>query len=227
MKELTKLRRTLSMVDKVVVAGLIGLGAAILVGTGEFLLHFNMTGYSSKIPYHFFLDISRKRLIWGHFIAVLAAPFYLVGFWHLYQMLLPSGGKLPAAVALLAGYGFIMGTVWIGSRALIATIVQANTPENHELIASYQLYNESLLQVIRVTTLLMSAGFVYLVLRGATFYPTWMWICNPFFILLAVFLIYFFWPGIGKFIMPIAMNVTYTLFFALSTYYAFHRQAGL
>ncbi|WP_133138874.1 DUF6796 family protein [Legionella genomosp. 1] len=207
-------------IDKIILAGFIGLAAAVLVGTGEFLLHYTSSGYDSKIPYQFFHDISRKRLLWGHFIAVLAAPFYLVGFWHLYQMLLPAGGKLPAAVALTAAYGFIMGIVWIGSRAIIAAIIQSKTSANAELIASYQLYEETLLQIIRVTTLAMSAGFVYLVLTGSTYYPSWMWALNPFFILLAVFLIYFISPAIGKYIMPIAMNVTYTLFFALSTFFA-------
>lgn len=199
-------------IDKIIVTGLIGLAAAILVGTGEFLLHYTPAGYGSKIPYHFFHDISPKRLLWGHFIAVLAAPFYLVGFWHLYQMLAPAGGKLPAIVALIAGYGFIMGIVWIGSRAMIAAIVQNQTPANGELIASYQLYSESLLQIIRITTLIMSAGFIYLVWTGTTNYPLWMWVFNPFFILVSIFLIYFITPAIGKYIMPIAMNVTYTLF---------------
>lgn len=208
------------IIDKIIIAGIIGLIAAILVGMGEFLLHYTASGYDSEIPYHFFYDISRKRLLWGHFIAVLAAPFYLVGFWHLYQMLLPAGGKLPAAVALIAGYGFIMGIVWIGSRAIIAAIVQSKTPVIGELISSYQLYNESLLQIIRVTTLLMSVGFIYLVLTGTTNYPMWMWVFNPFFLLMSIFLIYFLSPAVGKYIMPIAMNVTYTVFFALSTYFA-------
>lgn len=211
------------MDDKIVLTGLIGLVAAVLVGTGEFLLHFTNQGYDSKIPYHFMLDISRNRLTIGHFIAVLAAPLYLVGFWHLYKMLEPAGGNLPLITTMVIGYGFIMGIIWIGSRAMIGSIIQSKIGPSDlaALIQSYQLYDESLLQIIRFTTLLGSAGFIYLVLNGNTAYPNWMWVFNPIFLLVSVFLIYLIIPAVGKYIMPIAMNVTYTIFFALSTYIAF------
>ncbi|MCC5015060.1 MULTISPECIES: DUF6796 family protein [Legionella] len=211
------------MDDKIVLTGLIGLVAAVLVGTGEFLLHFTNQGYDSKIPYHFMLDISRNRLTVGHFIAVLAAPLYLVGFWHLYKMLEPAGGNLPLITTMVIGYGFIMGIIWIGSRAMIGSIIQSKIGPSDlaALIQSYQLYDESLLQIIRFTTLLGSAGFIYLVLNGNTAYPNWMWVFNPIFLLVSVFLIYLIIPAVGKYIMPIAMNVTYTIFFALSTYIAF------
>ncbi|KTD02848.1 DUF6796 family protein [Legionella feeleii] len=211
------------MDDKIVLTGLIGLVAAVLVGTGEFLLHFTNQGYDSKIPYHFMLDISRNRLTVGHFIAVLAAPLYLVGFWHLYKMLEPAGGSLPLITTMVIGYGFIMGIIWIGSRAMIGSIIQSKIGPSDlaALIQSYQLYDESLLQIIRFTTLLGSAGFIYLVFNGNTAYPSWMWVFNPIFLLVSVFLIYLIIPAVGKYIMPIAMNVTYTIFFALSTYFAF------
>jgi hypothetical protein len=205
--------------DKIVLSGLVGLVAALLVGTGEFLLHYTSEGYGSDIPYQFMMHISTQRLSFGHFIAVLSAPLYLIGFWHMYKMLEPAGGKLPAAIAILGGYGFIMGIVWIGSRSMIASIVQLNSDAANVnlLINSYQFYDETLLQIIRLTTLLLSLGFFYLVLKGKTNYPVWMSFLNPFFLLLAVFSIYLLLPIVGKFIMPIAMNVAYAVFFSIST----------
>ena len=39
---------------------------------------------------------------------------------------------------------------------------------------------------------------------------------NPFILLLLVFLTYFSVPSIGRFVLPIAMNVAYFLFFGAS-----------
>ena len=165
----------------------------------------------------------------GHFIAVSSIPLYLVGFWHIYKMLEPAGGFLPAVVCLIGVYGIIMGSIWIGSRALIASIVQlqangdgATEAATSTLITHYKFYNESLLQVIRVTTMLMSLGFIYLVNGGQTHYPRWMLVLNPFFLLLAVFLTYKIVPAIGKYILPMAMNVSYGIFFIISLIIAFY-----
>lgn len=208
--------------SSLLLSGLVGLLAAILVGGGEFLLHYSAEGYQDKSPYHFMKNISQYRLIVGHFLVVLAAPLYLVGYWHIYEMLEPAGGILPILTTLIGGYGFVIGTVWIGSRALIASIIQ--TPKTAlSLITDYQLYSESLLQIIRLTTILMSLGFVYLVWQGTTLYPQWMVIFNPLCLLILALLSYVWRPSVGKYIMPMAMNVAYAVFFMLSLAIAFYR----
>ena len=211
----------------VLLAGIIGLLASMLVGIGEGLLHYTPEGYVGSNPYDFMLPFSERRLAYGHFIAVLASPLYLIGYWHVYKMLTPKGGGLAAFITLAAGYGFVVGSVWIGSRAMIAGIVQFGAHANREgltivpLVAQYQFYMESLLQIIRVTTLIFSVGFVYLVWKGPTLYPTWMIFFNPCIILILIFLTYFFAPSVGKFIVPIAMNVANFLFFGASLIVAF------
>ena len=147
----------------------------------------------------------------------------LAGLWHIYKMLQPAGGFLPAIVALVSVYGITMGGIWIGSRALIAAIVQLQAKGDgatgaalSTLVADYKFYSESLLQVIRVTTMLMSLGFIYLVYDGHTHYPRWMLLLNPFFLLLAVFLTYKVVPIVGRYILPMAMNVSYGIFFIVS-----------
>lgn len=210
--------------NQYLITGSIGCLSACIVGIGEFLLHYASSGYGEKNPYQFMLQLSKTRLTFGHFIAVLAAPFYLIGFWHIYLMLSPAGGFLPILTMMITVYGFIMGIIWIGSRATIASIAQlqfhSNSLSFDELIKRYQLFNESLLMIIRVSTLLMAAGYSYLVYQGHTFYPSWMWIINPFFLLISIFLLYFILPRIGRYIMPIAMNVAYFIFFIFSTWAA-------
>jgi len=214
---------------RILLAGMIGLLASILVGIGEGLLHYTPEGYTGLNPYDFMLPFSEKRLAYGHFISVFASPLYLVGYWHVYKMLTPKGGRLATFITLVAGYGFVIGSVWIGSRAMIANIAQLEVYTSAQgvsidlLIKQYQFYMESLLQVIRVSTLVFSVGFVYLVWKGKTFYPTWMIFFNPAIILSFVFLTYFFIPGFGKFIIPIAMNVAHFIFFGASVIVAFKK----
>jgi len=72
--------------------GIIGLVGAIICGAGEFLLHFDPLARFSD--YAFMADISDARLTAGPFLAVVGVPLYLVGMWHIAQMLKPAGDKL-------------------------------------------------------------------------------------------------------------------------------------
>ena len=56
------------------VSGLAGLAAAILVGIGEFLLHFDPQAGFSEVHYDFMLAASDERQTLGHFFGVLGAP---------------------------------------------------------------------------------------------------------------------------------------------------------
>lgn len=218
--------------NPIIITGFIGILASILVGIGEGLLHGSVESYSSKNPYAFMMSISEKRMTLGHFIAVLAAPLYLVGYWHVYKMLTPQGSAFGTFIVAMACYGFIMGIVWIGSRAMIGSIVHLQDSSGIEqsvlfnpLVSKYQLFMETLVQIIRITTLLFSIGFVYLVLQGNTLYPSWIIFFNPFVILVLVFLSYLALPAVGKFIMPIAMNVAQFVFFSASLIAAFLRMS--
>jgi len=74
--------------------GWAGLLASLLVGTGEFLLQFTPNGgIEDMTSYLFFNDISSVRLTWGHYIAVLSAPLYVLGYYFLSKQLQPAGRK--------------------------------------------------------------------------------------------------------------------------------------
>ncbi len=63
-------------------AGIAGCIGAVVVGIGEFSLQYTPNGgLEDATEYLFFNDVSPERLSFGHFLAVLAAPFYLAGYW--------------------------------------------------------------------------------------------------------------------------------------------------
>ena len=201
-----------------VVTGVIGLIAAILVGAGEFLLHFDPLARFSETSYEFMLAASDERQTIGHFLGVLGGPLYVVGCWHIYLMLKPANQVLAFVAFVLGAYGFMIGADWISSRASIGAIVhlQQNGVAVESLIQLYQERYESLLMVIRITTFVLSLIFIGLTLTGRSHYQKWHAIFNPILLLVGSFIVYMVSPDIGKYLMPIALNVAFGIFFLLS-----------
>ncbi len=201
-----------------VVTGIIGLIAAILVGAGEFLLHFDPLARFSETSYEFMLAASDERQTIGHFLGVLGGPLYVVGCWHIYLMLKPANQVLAFVAFVLGAYGFMIGADWISSRASIGAIVhlQQNGVAVESLIQLYQERYESLLMVIRITTFVLSLIFIGLTLTGRSHYQKWHAIFNPILLLVGSFIVYMVSPDIGKYLMPIALNVAFGIFFLLS-----------
>ena len=201
--------------NQIKLSGLIGLLGAILCGTGEFLLHFDpqarFTGYD------FMADIPESRLTIGHFFAVFAISLYFVGVWHIAEMLRPAGEKLSRALFFIGSFGFLYGAMWMSSRAMIGSIAHhPELVEGTDLVSLYELRLETLLQIIRITTLIISIIFIKMVLTGKSRYPKWMAATSPIVLLLMNFVIYELNAEVGKFMMPIALNIGFTLFFILS-----------
>ena len=210
-----------TMKNILVVTGLIGVLASVLVGIGEYLLHYDSLARFSEGGFGFMRGIDEHRTTVGHFIGVFGATFYLIGCYHIYLMLRPAGERTAQVAFFVSAFGFIVGAVWIGSRASISALMQLPTaPEIAQLIDLYDLRYETLLSVVRLTTLVLSVLFVVLTLSGRSRYPRWMAIFNPFVLILASFATYLIAPQVGKHLMPIALNVAFFLFFLLSLFYA-------
>lgn len=202
--------------SKLKLTGIIGLIAAIICGTGEFLLHFDPQARFDG-SYDFMADSSERRLTLGHFFAVIGGPLYFIGVWHIAEMLRPAGEKLSRALLYIGCLGFVYGGMWMSSRAMIGSI--AHHPDLvacTDLVGLYKLRLETLLQVIRVTTLVISVIFIKMALTGKSRYPKWMAATSPIVLLLLNFVVFMVAPSIGKFVMPIALNVGFSIFFLLS-----------
>ena len=207
------------MTDKrlILITGLIGLLAAHLVGIGEFLLHYDsLARYTDTFA--FFKGVTRERATIGHFFGVLGAPLYVVGAYHIYLMLRPANETAARIAGFVMAYGCIVGAVWIGSRATAVELVAAGGVEDQ--LALYELRYESLLQVVRAAVLVLSVIFIWLCVTGRSHYPRMMALLNPIFLIIVSFIIFFTVPAVGKYIMPIALNVAYFVMFSASLFVA-------
>ena len=181
--------------DYLFLAGWAGVLASILVGIGEFSMQFTPNGgIENETTYAYFNEVSNKRLSFGHFIAVLSAPLYVLGYWFLYKKLAPAGSKLALLYFLIAAYSFIIGTAWISERFFLAETVHAIAAGDQlqALLATFSKHNEPFVNILRVGMLLVSIIWIKQILTGKTDFPKWMAIFSPIPILVILLLLYNF-----------------------------------
>ena len=200
--------------------GYFGLIASILVGLGEYFLHYSTNILDFSDDYEFFKFVPLENLTTGHFLAVMGLPFYFAGYIHIYRML-KSGNETLAKIVLGVGFvAFAVGGIWIGSRASIGNIIhlkESISAANYKnLLTHYTEHMEVLVQILRVVIATLSVVFAIAILKGGTYYKKWMAIFNPIVILLLLLVIGKFIPSIGKHMLPILMNVTHFILFILS-----------
>ena len=204
-------------------AGLAGCLGAILVGIGEFSLQFTPNGGIEDVKdYLYFNDVSAGRLSFGHFLAVLAAPLYMLGYWHLSKKLEPAGPKQAKAFFLIGAYAFAVGTAWIGQRFFLATTVHeiAEGQNLNHLLSVFSEHNEPFVNVLRVAMLTVSIIWIKLILSGKTAFPKWMAIFSPIALLALMATLYFTGTKIGLYVFPVAMNAAHFIVFALAMFTA-------
>ena len=200
---------------------------AILVGVGEFSLQYTPNGGIEDVKdYLYFNDVSAPRLSFGHFISVLSAPLYLLGYYFLSKQLEGAGRLQSKAFFLIGAYAFTVGTAWIGQRFFLAATV-------HEIAAGQQLkpllglfseHNEPFVNVLRVAMLLVSILWIKLILSGKTTMPKWMAIFSPIVLLASMAGLYFSGLKIGLYVFPVAMNAAHFIVFALALMTTRHKQ---
>ena len=190
----------------------LGLGATLLVGIGEFLVHFSSLGYAGAENFLWLANIPGDRITIGHFLMIAGMPLYIFGYFYLYQCLRMAHINVARSILVFGIVAFMVGSVWAGSRALLTEIVKA---DNHLLIDYYKTHYEVLVTFLRVLIFMISALWAYVILSKPTGFPKWLAFVNPIVLLGVLFLLYFTLPTIGSLLVPSAMNVTHFIFFSL------------
>jgi len=204
-------------------AGLIAVFATLAVAFGDELSLYAPGGFDA-IGYTHLLSISELRLKWGYFLGVFGLPFFILGFWHIYQGLKSAGTWLSLPVFLINTFVVVIGTVTHGQTALLALLLQAQEKVLGEdldvlveIFNQFRFYYDPILLMLRVLTLITSIWFVIAVLSKRTRYPRWMAFFNPWLILIVLMVPGFISPNVGAHLTPPAFNIAHMLFFGIST----------
>ncbi len=209
--------------------GLAATVGAFLVGIGEFTFQYSPRGGYEGHDYLYFIDVSHARLTIGHFLGVLVAPIYMVGYWHVARMLQPAGRLHAALVFGLGVYAFAIGNVWLGGRVNLALVVQSRENASAEqqemlgnLLQDISAHNEPLINIVRVLVLVISIVSALAIWSGKAHYPKWSIAFLPIVLLVAIFTTYAIVPTIGLWLLPAAMNIAHFIFFGISSWVAFN-----
>ena len=167
----------------------------------------------------------------GHFFSTLAAPLYILGYWHIGQMFIRGGSRIYGwIITLLGGYAFMVGNAWLGGRIYLALtaheIADTTDPvivnQLSQLLADFGNHNEPLVNALRLAIVVVSIFWIWRIAIGKTLYPKWVAIFSPALILGVIFTLYFTGINAGVWLLPAAMNVVHLIIFSLSLF-ALHR----
>ncbi len=198
----------------------LGLLAAILIGIGEYMLHFMPEGPSGEISMLFSVPLGRAQI--GHFIATATIPLYFFGYYGLYRLFRSSNPFYALGLFILGILSFTYGGVWISSRYMAAVVFQGTQGTDlfatmlHQYETSYQV----LVWALRILVLGISFFYVMCILKNKINLPKWLVAFNPI-ILLGLTISTLAWlRPVGVHLAPIAMNTTHFVFFALLLIYS-------
>ena len=200
----------------------LGLLGAIIVGIGEYLLHFLPGGPGGEIS--MLEEVPIKRASKGHFFSVIGVPLYFAGYYGLQAFFSQTSKRLANILFVLGILAFWIGGVWISSRYFGAEVLQKTKgTANHEFfLQSYKDHYQILVWALRIIVAALSIVYVWLILTNKQKLPKWLAIFNPIVLLIIVISSLVWFPPLGVHIAPIAMNVTHFFFFGLMLLYANH-----
>lgn len=210
------------------ITGLLATFGAAVTGLGEWLMLYSPTmGYGAGGGHMNFLHPSLKQLQIGFYLGVFGASMYILGYWHITKMLKLSG-FWTWIMMTLATVGFMVGNVWLGTNAYLALVVQGAFNAGGETAALMQLLilqiehlSTPLLNIVRGIVFDLSLIMVVSIIRGNTYYPLYFILFVPFVLIVGIFIFFFTAPTLGNYILPAALNVAHTIFFAASTILAY------
>ncbi len=194
---------------------LAGLVASVIVGIGEYLLHYLPEGPGGEIS--MLEDVPLGRASTGHFLVVFGAPLYFAGYYGLKNIFKKTSPTLANLLFVGGVLAFSIGGVWVSSRYFAAEVLQrsAGTPDHAFYLQSYEDHYQVLVWALRFLIAAVSVLFVLLILKNKQGYPKWLALFNPLVLLIIVISSLVWFKALGNHLAPIAMNVTHFIFFGL------------
>ena len=197
----------------------IGLIASVIVGIGEYLLHYLPGGPGGEVS--MLEDVPLDRASIGHFFVVFGAPLYFAGYYGLKNFFKPTSPLLARLLFIGGTLSFSIGGVWVSSRYFAAEVLQrsAGTPDHAFYMQSYEEHYQVLVWALRLFIAAVSLIYVLLILKNKAGLPKWLAIFNPIVLLILIISSLVWAPLLGNHIAPIAMNVTHFIFFGIILLY--------
>ncbi len=187
----------------------LGAFAAILGCVADYLLLYHPSGNYHTGDYAFLSQIPLERIGKGHYLGLLAIPFEMLGL----GVVLHSFKMKPWAQTLaytILGFIMAVGVAYHGMIFFVARSLQTEGPSSLPLIKNYF---EPFGLILGVVFVILTAFFIYGIIKNKSTLPKQVIYCNPAFIYLIIIAIYFLFPPLGNYLMVMGFNLSIALFF--------------
>ena len=197
------------------IAGIIAALGAFLGMCGDYFLLYTPLGGYENGDYAFFLGISYKSLLLGHYLGVLAIPLQAAGIYLVYHGLQPLGQWFARGAAAVGVYLIFVGVAYHGALyPMHKAMWESMEVGNVELIETFRPFNEPLAAAFAIGFFVLMLGLVITFLRGGTRFPKWVVFVTPVATYPIWVLAYFVWPSVGNFLLPAGFNLSMLIFFS-------------
>lgn len=210
------------------IAGISATLAAVLISIADYLLEFSPEyGVSSQIIEPGWQFMKSWRFPASIYLCAFMIPFYLGGFWLLYENLKTSHKKTAAIICLLFSYGVVMGSPLIHTLMSINPVIYKFGIENNIDMENINYLIESKLTGIifpvfavhyLLTWVIAPALLFGLIIRGKTSFSRWTAFLNPLVFLIVGMLALQIYPEIFKYLAPGSINKGNACLFFLLTW---------
>lgn len=207
-------------------AGYIAITAALLGAISDVLLLYTPNGGFLNPDFQFLKHISYSRLLSGALLGVFCIPFEILGSWQIYSVAKKENPKMAMLTIMAAVYFACIGVTVHMLYGVIGVGMQMHTHLSSEytmLINDHFKQLESFMKPVATVVILLhvisTLLFVLLIRKTKNIFPAWLTYVNPVTIYIILASPYIWWPTLGNVLAPAAFNLSYGIFFCITTYY--------
>jgi len=199
---------------QLLLAGLVAMLGTALGSVGDVLLLQTPGADYFAGDYLFMGAIAPGRIMAGALLGVLFIPLVLGGLWQMYTLLRPVA---PVAAAT----GFALGVYFCCQGVVVHALFAAVGLAVHDGATEGYRWLPQMLDGLSAITVALHTGlsllFAAVIWKKKTVFPKWVAVLNPLTIYLFLASALFWWPSVGGYTAPAGFNLSYLIFFGITT----------
>ncbi len=198
------------------IAGITAVIAALIGMIGDICLLYSPNGGYEAGDFEFLRAIPNSRLIWGHYLGLVAIPFESAGIYLVWLALAPLGKKTAWAAAIFGLYLMFIGVGYHVTVYPLADAIRTNPAQ----VEAFRPFSEPLGLVFAIAFFVAIAALTLVIARGKTRLPKWFAFVSPLATYPLWVLAYLIVPSVGNLLAPTGFNLSMAIFFGLMTWKA-------
>lgn len=157
---------------------IISILAAFIACVADVFLLYEPNARYEQMDYTYLANFDSQRLLWGHYLGILAIPFELLGLWVVAQRCRNISPQAPFWITAAMVFVLIVGVAYHACIIFVAHIFQW-VILNQETLVLVKSFFEPLGTGLALTFLVLSSLFAYAILKRKVELSKWLVFANP------------------------------------------------